>query len=144
MKRRILVAYDGSELSKEALNEAKLQAEGVPETEVHVLAVVTKAGPSTNHGIALSIQKSIAEKLDPELEEIKREFQENNIAIETRVHIDDKQRNAGKTVCEYAKVNDIDLIIAGSRGLGGMRQILLGSVSNHIVQYSHCPILIVK
>ncbi|WP_164216432.1 universal stress protein [Virgibacillus sp. YIM 98842] len=144
MKRRILVAYDGSEQSKEALQEAKLQAAGVPETEVHILAVVTKAGPSTNHGVALSIQKSIAEKLEPEVEEIKQEFQADNIAVETRVYIDEKQRNAGKTVCEYAKVNDIDLIIAGSRGLGSMRQILLGSVSNHIVQYSHCPILIIK
>jgi nucleotide-binding universal stress UspA family protein len=144
MKRRILVAYDGSEQSKEALQEAKLQAAGVPKTEVHVLAVVTKAGPTTNSGVALSIQKAIAEKLEPEIADIKKAFQAENIAVETCVYIDEKQRNAGKTVCEYAKVNDIDLIIAGSRGLGSMRQILLGSVSNHIVQYSHCPILIIK
>ncbi|GAB3800490.1 universal stress protein [Virgibacillus kimchii] len=144
MKRRILVAYDGSELSREALEEAKLQAGGVPETEVHILAVVTKAGPSTNHGVALSIQKDIAEGMEKEIEDIKREFQKDNITVETRVYIEEKQRNAGKTICDYAKVNDIDLIIAGSRGLGSMRQILLGSVSNHIVQYSHCPILIIK
>lgn len=144
MKRRILVAYDGSVQSKEALQEAKLQAAGVPDTEVHILAVVTKAGPSTNYGVALSIQKSIAEELEKEIKDIRREFETDNIPVETRVYIDEKQRNAGKTVCEYAKVNDIDLIIAGSRGLGSMRQILLGSVSNHIVQYSHCPILIIK
>ena len=144
MRRRILVAYDGSELSKEALQEAKLQAIGVPETEVHVLAVVTKAGPTMNHVVAHSIQKEIAEELKPEMDEIKKAFQAENIAIEILVHIDDKQRNPGKTVCEYAKVNDIDLIVAGSRGLGSVKQLFLGSVSNHIVQYAHCPILIIK
>jgi|SRR5690625_3932321 nucleotide-binding universal stress UspA family protein len=144
MKRRILVAYDGSEQSKEALQEAKLQAVGAPDTEVHVLAVVTRAGPSTNYGMSLSIQKAIADKLEPEMEEIEKEFQRQNITIETRVYIDENQRNAGRTVCEYAKVNDIDLIIVGSRGLGSVRQIFLGSVSNHIVQYAECPILIIK
>ena len=83
MKRRILVAYDGSEQSKEALQEAKLQAYGVPKTEVHVLAVVTKAGPTTNSGVALSIQKAIAEKLEPEIADIKKAFQQRCSLLET-------------------------------------------------------------
>lgn len=62
MKRRILVSYDGSDLSKEALQEARLQAAGVPETEVYVISVVTQAGPNTNMVLARDIEMEIAER----------------------------------------------------------------------------------
>ena len=37
-----------------------------------------------------------------------------------------------------------DLIATGSRGLGGMRRALMGSVSDSIVRHSHCPVLVVR
>ncbi|WP_163971158.1 universal stress protein [Oceanobacillus halotolerans] len=144
MKRKILVAYDGSDLSKEALEEAKLQAKGVPETEVHIVSVVTQAGPTTNIGVALSIELQIAEQLEPEMGKIEEAFEKEDITIYTQVVIDYYQRNAGRKICEYAEENEIDLIMVGSRGLGGVKKIFLGSVSNHIVQHAHCPILIIK
>ena len=36
------------------------------------------------------------------------------------------------------------LIVVGSRGLGGMRRVLLGSVSDSIVSHAHCPVLVVR
>ncbi|MBP1947505.1 universal stress protein [Virgibacillus litoralis] len=144
MKRRILVAYDGSDLSKEALQEAKLQAAGVPETEVHVISVVTQAGPNTNVAMARNIEMEIAESFRPEMETIKEEFEAEDIVVYTDVMVDYYQRNAGDKVCEYAEDHEIDLIIVGSRGLGGVKKLLLGSVSTNIVHRAKCPILIIK
>ena len=36
------------------------------------------------------------------------------------------------------------LIVVGSRGLGGMRRVLMGSVSDSVVRHAHCPVLVVR
>ena len=36
------------------------------------------------------------------------------------------------------------LIVVGSRGLGGMRRAMLGSVSDSVVRHAHCPVLVVR
>ncbi|GAB4073980.1 universal stress protein [Barrientosiimonas marina] len=144
MKRKILVAYDGSDLSHEALNEAKLQAKGVPETEVYVLAVVTQAGPATNATAASSFEKEIADKFHTKMEKIKSDFEQSNITVYTDVTIDVDKRNAGEQICSYALEHQADLIIVGSRGLGDVKKLFLGSVSNRVVELSQCPVLIIK
>ena len=36
------------------------------------------------------------------------------------------------------------LIVMGSRGLGGIRRALMGSVSDSVVRHAHCPVMIVR
>lgn len=52
--------------------------------------------------------------------------------------------DAATEIIEYSKEHNIDLIVAGSRGLSQMRGFLLGSVSRKLVHYSGCSVLIVK
>lgn len=52
--------------------------------------------------------------------------------------------DAATEIMEYAASNQIDLIVAGSRGLSNFKGILLGSVSRKLVHYSNCSVLIVK
>ena len=37
-----------------------------------------------------------------------------------------------------------DLIVTGSRGLGGIRRALMGSISSSVVHHAHCPVLVVR
>ena len=55
-----------------------------------------------------------------------------------------KNGDAATEIIEYVKQNQIDLIVAGSRGLSRMRSWLLGSVSRKLVHYSDCSVLIVR
>lgn len=144
MSRKLVVAYDGSDLSKKALKEAKLQAAGKTDSEVHIISIISQAGPSTNKVFARVIQKELAEDLRPELQTVKETFEAADIAAITDIVIDHSQNNPAMKLCEYAEEHDADLIVAGSRGLGSVRKFLLGSVSNSIVQHAECPVLIIK
>jgi nucleotide-binding universal stress UspA family protein len=52
--------------------------------------------------------------------------------------------DAATEIIEYAKENQVDLIVAGSRGLSQVRGWLLGSVSRKLVHYAPCSVMIVK
>jgi nucleotide-binding universal stress UspA family protein len=52
--------------------------------------------------------------------------------------------DAATEIIEYAKAHEIDLIVAGSRGLSQIRGWWMGSVSRKLVHYSTCSVLIVK
>ena len=52
--------------------------------------------------------------------------------------------DAATEIMDYVKDNQIDLIVAGSRGLGNLQSLWMGSVSRKLVHYSNCSVLIVK
>jgi nucleotide-binding universal stress UspA family protein len=47
-------------------------------------------------------------------------------------------------IVETAKNGAFDLIVIGSRGLGGIKEFLLGSVSDRIADHASCPVFVVK
>lgn len=59
-------------------------------------------------------------------------------------NVDLIQGAAAEVLLDYAKENGSDIIIIGSRGLGGIREFVLGSVSHNVVQHAQIPVLIVK
>ena len=52
--------------------------------------------------------------------------------------------SAATTLLDYAKDEDIDLIIMGSHGRTALANILLGSVAEHIFRHAPCPVMTVK
>ena len=52
--------------------------------------------------------------------------------------------NPGHTICELADNISADLILVGSRGLKGLKEMFLGSVSNYVTHHAPCSVLIVR
>lgn len=52
--------------------------------------------------------------------------------------------DAAHEVLRYAKDNEVDLIVCGTRGLGGIKSFFLGSVSHKLLEEAACPCLVVK
>ena len=49
-----------------------------------------------------------------------------------------------KSIVEYAEEHKIDLIVVGTRGMSGIKKMLLGSTASGVVTYAHCPVMVVK
>ena len=49
-----------------------------------------------------------------------------------------------ETIVNQAAKENADLIIVGTRGLGGFKKLILGSVSNGVVSHAHCPVLVIR
>ena len=49
-----------------------------------------------------------------------------------------------QTIVDYAKANDIDLIVMGTHGRRGVKHLLMGSVAERVVRAAACPVLTVR
>jgi len=49
-----------------------------------------------------------------------------------------------KVIVDYAEENDVNLIVLGTRGISGIKRLLLGSTASGVVTYSHCPVVVVR
>ena len=49
-----------------------------------------------------------------------------------------------KSIVEYADRHKTDLIVIGTKGLSGIKKMLLGSTASGVVTYAHCPVMVVK
>ena len=52
--------------------------------------------------------------------------------------------SAAEAICEYAASENVSVIVMGTRGLGGFKKLVLGSVSGGVVSNSHCSVLVVR
>jgi nucleotide-binding universal stress UspA family protein len=49
--------------------------------------------------------------------------------------------NPGRSICEFAKNWETELILMGRRGRKGLSELFLGSVSNYVLHHAHCAVL---
>jgi nucleotide-binding universal stress UspA family protein len=157
MFHKILAAIDRSEMShdvfKTALDIAK--ADKAVLVLLHVLSFDEQDNPSmlmptgleyvraadanalegyrdrwqTYEQKSLEILKSLAERATAE-------------GVTTEFH--QVADSPGRRICEFADSESIDLIVMGRRGISGVNEFLVGSLSNYVLHRSLCSVLIYK
>ena len=139
----ILVAYDGSKASKKALNHAialsKLSVDAKI-TVIHVFGFPRAYFGEAYAAIPASVSKEYYDLSEETVEEAKLALATANVTGTVEM----LQGAPAEVVLEYSKKNNIDVIVIGSRGLGGIREFVLGSVSHNVVQHAQIPVLVVK
>lgn len=138
----IIVGIDGSTRSRRALDWAIREA-GIKNVPLTVLTV--------QQAVAGFLGTAVAYPGDDELTE--RAYKNVSAEVEeTLDQVADGPRPAsvavkavlGAPAEELLKAGaDADMIVVGSRGAGGFKQLLLGSVSSQVVHHAHCPVVVI-
>ncbi|MGO9147803.1 MAG: universal stress protein [Desulfomonilia bacterium] len=128
---RILMYYDGSEESKEAIPIVKLHGKAF-NAKVDVVSSLFKGDES---------QLGEIEQRENELEYVKSVFEKENIPCETHLLI--RGLEPGEDVVKFAVEKNVDEIIIGTEKRTRVEKFLLGSVAQHIIYNSNRPVVIV-
>jgi nucleotide-binding universal stress UspA family protein len=138
----VVAGFDGSQGSEAALRVALREAQlrharllVVAAWQVPAYYYGSAAAPSAALALAEDMRKGLTEKLEEAVAALRDEAGE--LKIETRLV---EGPAAGALTKEAAGA---ELLVVGSRGLGGFRELLLGSVSHQCAQHASCPVLIV-
>jgi nucleotide-binding universal stress UspA family protein len=136
--RRILCPTDFSEASKKALKIAR-ELKDIFSAELDVIYVLQ------NYILKKKIEKlKNRDKIIQELFEDTRENLKKILSdydIEKTGTIDEGEPD--KRIVSFSEENDIDLIVMGARGLGFIKGIFIGSVTDTVLKSSPCPVLVI-
>ncbi|MEC1525464.1 universal stress protein [Neobacillus niacini] len=139
---RIVVAYDHSDLSKKALNMAMNLAKQDQQIELLVVMVMQPDRPMVySYGYAFD---AYHERQKEEVKAVCKEVEQELKSLPNKSRTFAIEGSPGHMIVEFVKQNDADLVVMGSRGLSGLKELFLGSVSHYVVQKAHCPVIIVK
>ena len=146
MVKKILVALDGSKASKDALSFALDLADELS-ANIELLTVVP---PVFLPAYSINVLKSdaiseIAKNLEISFRDILSKAKEEARKTHPKTNLSTRfeKGEPSEKIVDVANQGGFELIIMGSRGLGG-RVSTLGSVSSRVVDESKCPVLIVK
>jgi nucleotide-binding universal stress UspA family protein len=146
LMKNILVPYDGSPLSKKALDLAKDLARNFNADLIllMVIPVYYPVSDSVFSGAAVAnyqqVVKALTVKGEKEIKKITEKCREEGAKASYKIVHDD----VSDAIMKEVKKSKIDLIVMGSRRLTGIASLKrLGSTARHISEHATCPVTIV-
>ncbi len=146
--QKILVAYDGSEFAKAALDLAieigKSAGAQIMAVKVYDTLTLTMIYSMAESGSGLRLAEKLAELDESEkkiLDDAKSTAALKGMEIGTELL---SGGNIADTIIKYAKENNADMIVAGTLGHGLLGELLMGSVTRNLISLSQIPVLVVK
>jgi len=154
--KKILVAQDGSESSQRA-GQAALELAEKLKAELIVLHAITPPTSYYHSTIASPTGMSLPAPSQHEIDAYyaytrkaalsvvgETESKAKRLGIHVKTEIPEAASSIVETIINHAVKENVDLITVGTRGLGGFKKMLLGSVSSGVVSHAHCPVLVVR
>jgi nucleotide-binding universal stress UspA family protein len=142
MFENILVAVDGSKHSDAAFDVAMdiSQKYGSQVFVIHVFQGGTGSGTLVSPGFEDDMRAAGQQILDSYEAKVK----EGRHSLQKNVRMLLEMGDAAQKIMETASKIKCDLVLIGSRGRGGFKELLLGSVSHKVTNHASCPVLVVK
>jgi nucleotide-binding universal stress UspA family protein len=141
----VIVGVDGSEESRKALSwaadEARMRGEALVAVHVYVSPAVYypfgefPGGPDTR--ILEDARRAAEDLLSDEVATVRDRL--DGVHVEKKV-VEDEQPARALT----QEAGRSDLLVVGSRGRGGFKGLLLGSVSQQVAHHAPCPIVVIR
>ncbi|RZJ61874.1 MAG: universal stress protein [Acidovorax sp.] len=147
MYKRILIPTDGSPLSDKAVNHG-LALAALSGATVVALKVVPRyprsyfeGGMSVDLNDAQRIEAQWAAEAQAMVDKVKAEGGAQGVTVKAVVA---KSDLVAEAVISAAKKHKSDLIVMASHGRKGLKRLLLGSETQHVLTHSHIPVLVLR
>ena len=141
MGGRVVVGVDGTKVSRDAIGYAFAQAAAREATLTAVHAWWLEYG---GDGLLIPLsageQEQVARMHDAMVSEAIAEWAGKFPEVQVNTHV--ARADAFELLVEESA--DAELLVVGSRGRGGFTGLLLGSVSQHVIQLATCPVAVVR
>jgi len=145
MFKKILVPVDGSQTSWKALDTARSLAE---KYDGRLLVITVMIPYGSGSFLQMSLDQTLIDQNNAAMK--KAGFATLDMAKDKLgsyagdVEYLEETGNPAELILDACKEKGCDTIVIGSRGLSGVEEFLLGSVSSKVSQYADVPVLIVK
>ena len=147
MYKRILIATDGSELSDKAV-ESGLSLAALTGATVIALKVVPRyprsyfeGGLPVDASDIRRIEKQWSDAAQAMVDAIKDKGETQGLTVKAIVA---KSDLVAEAVIAAAKKHKCDLIVMASHGRKGLKRLLMGSETQHVLTHSHIPVLVLR
>jgi nucleotide-binding universal stress UspA family protein len=138
MLKTILVAFDGSEQSGKAF-DLGLEIAAKFKAKLLVMGIVRLPEPAISVEIDALLDSGKSHFAE-EFARLGEKAKELNVQFETVVEVG----HPAEHILRYAEDHHADMIVMGRRGLNRATRFILGSVSERVMRYAHCPVAVVK
>lgn len=144
--QKIMVAFDGSADSVNAINVGCSLAEKYESSLmiVHVYPISLPAYAAGAPMPAPIIDQSVAAAKSAAQKVLRKGLE---VAKNRKVKTKGELLEAPSTLpalIEFAAKEKVDLIVVGTRGMSGIKRLIMGSVSSGLVHSAECPVLVVR
>jgi len=138
MFKNIVIAVDGSEYSHKALQCAKSIAERFQAKLwlVHAFSNPADFLGYTDYEKLFARRKTAAQAV---LDDARQKLGRTSLVVNE----DLPEGPEAESILRAAEKSKADLIVMGTRGLGALKGLLVGSVSRKVIHYASCPVMVV-
>ncbi len=145
---RILLATDGSEFSFAAARKCCELISVKGKTVIRIISVIETISPVEPFGTSdeyyIMAQKAARSAAENMVEETRKMMVETVGEANADIEAEAISGRPNQTIIDEAEKWGADLIVVGSQGLGFWGRMLLGSVSNAVVNHAPCSVLVVR
>ena len=134
--KKILVGFDGSEGSEQALNRAMMLLDEYG--ELFLLAVIPS--PADKAFVDEEMYQKIKKKAENMINDVITDIGHHEFTITGMI----EEGDPAAIIIDVSNRLNVDLIVLGSKGTSELGRYLIGSVANKVVQYAHKPVMVVR
>jgi nucleotide-binding universal stress UspA family protein len=136
--RKILVGYDGSKQSEHAVSVA-FNLSHCSDAKVLIFAVARPPEPATRVELEGMLDDA-REHFEAGFKRIRERAQEEDVEVETAIVVG----HPTEQIIHRAETEKVDLIVLGHRGVSRFERFIIGSTSEKVLRYAHCPVMVVR
>lgn len=147
MLNTVLVALDvtaNASITKTDLSDQVLETLEQLHLEARSKVVLSHVVPSNQSEVEIVVDRPATDLEHFPYSQIEKQLQAYQQRLGCSSEVEIVTGDPAEEIVRLAKIHKADLIVLGSRGLTGMKRILLGSVSSQIVEDAPCSVLVVK